>query len=93
MGEIIKWILIVSLQVGFWASIVFTFFPILTIIISGIIISLNGTVLMDLYWFVQMWAPFNFNVVLLWTLTIATAFGAWWLASKIFALLRSLIKF
>lgn len=92
MGEIIKWIVIVSVRVGFWASIVFTFLPLLTIIVSSILISINGTVLADLYYMIQMYLPFNFNVILLWALALATAFGLWWIAQKLYALLNQLIK-
>lgn len=92
LGDIAKWILIVSIKVGFWASVVFTFLPILTIVISGILISLNGSVVMDLFYLIQMWLPFNFNVLLLWCLTAVLAFCIYWLAVKVYTLVVILIS-
>ena len=91
MGAFLRWFLVMTLQIGFWASVVITFFPILTIVVAGITTAVNGTVLADLYAITQIWLPFNFNVVMLWVLTGASAFGTYWISVKLYNLLRGLI--
>lgn len=93
IGEVIKLIISVTVRVGFWASVIFAFMPLLTMIISAVLIALNGSVLMDLYYMVQLWAPFNFNVIFIWALAIALAFCVYWLAAKLYAFVSALINF
>jgi len=91
MGDLLRWIVVVTVRVGFWASIIFTFLPILVLLVSTILLALNGSVISDIYWMAQVWLPFNFNVVLLWLLTLVTAFALWWIAQKLYALLNQLV--
>lgn len=92
MGEIIKWIFVFMIKVGFWASIIFTFFPLLTVLIATLLIALNDSIILDLYYMIQMYLPFNFNVILLWLFTITAAFCVWWLAQKMYHLLAGLVN-
>lgn len=93
MGVVIRWILVITLQLGFWMSVVFTFFPLMVIIISAVMVTMSGTVIADLFSIVQLWLPFNLDVILVWLLALVVAFSLYWLASKVFAMLSSLVKF
>jgi len=92
MGEVVRQIINLVVKVGFWASIIFTFVPLLTLIISGVLIALDGSVITDLYYMLQIWLPFNLNVILLWTFALVLAFSIYWLAVKVYTLLLLLLK-
>ena len=92
MGDnIIKWIAAMSIRVGPWAFVVLTFIPIVTIIFSTMLITLDGSVMMDLFYLIQMFLPFNFNVIMLWSITIGVMFAIHWTATKYLELLDGLI--
>lgn len=92
MGSVFIKFIQITIMAGFWASVVFTFLPILTIIVAGILQILSGTVLIDLFYMIQLYAPFNFNVILLWSLTIAFAWFVWWLATTAYNFVSALFR-
>lgn len=53
---------------------VFAFLAFMGIVISYIAIGINLTVLTDVFSMVQMWLPFDLNVILLWITTSCTAY-------------------
>lgn len=62
-----KWVF----RFGFILASIVAFLVVLTLAFSFVFITLNGNVLTDLFLFVQMWLPFNLNVLLSWLITIS----------------------
>lgn len=69
----IKW----GIRFTFVMSMVVLFIVLLNIMISFVGVALNGSVLLDLLYLVQMWLPFNLNPLLVWLSTAVTAFIAY----------------
>lgn len=63
-----------TVKIGFVLSMIFAFVIVLNIIISTLAVGVNHGVLADIFAMIQMWLPFNLNVVLLWLLTAATLY-------------------
>jgi len=90
--DILFRLLNITIKAGFWASVVIVFIALVTIIISGILVSLNGTVLMDLFYMTQMWLPFNLNVILTWAITITVAYFVYRVALWAFTFVGELLR-
>lgn len=63
-----------TVKIGFVLSMIFAFVMILNMIISALAIGLNHNALADIFAIIQMWLPFNLNVVLLWLITASTLY-------------------
>jgi len=74
MGEIainvVKW----AAKIGFWSATVLAFIAVLNFIISGTQTVANQSVIGELIGIVQMWLPFNLNVVFAWLITAGGLF-------------------
>ena len=83
----LKW----GLRLSFVLSMVLLFIVILNIIISFVTITLNGGVLLDLLYLIQVWLPFNLNPLLVWISTTVTAFIAYRLSIIAYNFLNNVI--
>lgn len=74
MGEIavavLKWLIRMSIVIAG----IFSFVAVLNIATSMILVNLNQNVLTDIFAVIQIWLPFNLNVLLLWLIASSTAF-------------------
>lgn len=80
MGEILIAVLKWSIRIAFVLSGIFAFIIILNLSISLIFVTLNQSVLGDLFAIIQLWLPFNLNVLLAWLLAASTAYISYKLA-------------
>jgi len=85
-------LLSVVIKTGFWSSVVIVFITLLTLILSLVLISLNGSVVMDLYYMIQLWLPFNLNVILTWIITLVLAYTVYRLALWAFIFVGELLR-
>lgn len=65
-----KWVF----RFGFILASITAFLVVLTLAFSFVFITLNGNVLTDLFLMIQMWLPFNLNVLLSWLITISVVY-------------------
>lgn len=85
-------LIVVTARVAFWSSVIIVFLVMMTLIISLVTITLNGTVIMDLYYLVQLWLPFNLSVVFTWIITLILAYFAYRVALWALTLFNELVR-
>lgn len=91
MGEIgvsaFKW----GMKFSYALATVVLFVTFIAFTVSGIGVALNGSVVLDLLYFTQMWLPFNLNPMLTWLFTSITAYFAYRLSLMGFTILRNVL--
>jgi len=92
IADVLFRILNLTIKIGFWASVVLTFVVILTLILSGVVISLSNTIVIDLFYITQLWLPFNLNVIFVWILTLVVAYFAYRVAMWAFIFVGELLR-
>lgn len=74
MGEIVIQVLKWTFRVTFILAGIFAFVVVLNLATSMIFVSLNQNALSDVFAMIQIWLPFNLNVVLVWLIAASTAY-------------------
>lgn len=91
MGEIainlLKW----TFRIAFIGAVVLAIIAILSIITNYLIIGFNQSVLADIFSLIQIWLPFNLNIVLLWITIAGTAYLAYKTAIMSYVLLNTFL--
>lgn len=77
MGDIVINLLKWTMRITFVIAGIFAFIVVLNLAVSMIFVTLNQNVLSDLLAMVQIWLPFNLNVVFVWLIAASTAFIAY----------------
>lgn len=62
---------------GFWLGLAVTFLSLLTYVVSLVVVAFNIDALLDIGTMVQMWLPFNLNVILTWVVVMTSTYGAY----------------
>lgn len=91
MGEIIVAVLKWTFRATFVMAVVITVGALLSIVLSYMIIGFNMSVLADIFAIIQIWLPFNLNIVLLWLATASTAYLAFRIGMVSFVLFNTFI--
>lgn len=91
MGEVAVTIAKWALKISFFSAIAISLMILLGVVTSYIIVGFNGSVLNDIFATIQIWLPFNLNVVLLWLSVAATAYLTFRLSLMIFNIIDAYI--
>lgn len=92
IADVLFRILNITIKVGFWASTIVVFVILLTLILSGVVISLNNSIVIDLFYITQLWLPFNLNVIFVWISTLVVAYFAYRVALWAFVFIGELLR-
>lgn len=76
MGDFVVALLRWTVNIPFVLASIFAFVVLFNLILSMTSVSINQSVLGDLFALVQMWLPFNLSVVLIWFTTATIAYIA-----------------
>lgn len=91
MGEIgvaaFKW----GMKFTYALSTVVLLVVFIAIAVSAIGVALNGSMVLDLLYFIQMWLPFNLNPLFVWLFTSVTAYFAFRLSIVGFNILNRVL--
>jgi len=91
MGDIpitlLKW----TFRTAFIVGVVLAVISLISIITNYMIIGFNQSVLADIFAVIQIWLPFNLNIVLLWLTIAASAYIAYRFAIMSYTLLNTLV--
>jgi len=91
MGEIavaiVKWTFRITFIIGVLIGII----SLISVITTYMIVGFNTTVLSDIFGIIQIWLPFNLNIVLVWLSITATAYITYRLAIMSFTLLNTFV--
>ncbi len=91
MGEVVLAVTRWTLRLVLFSSVAIALTVIIGIITSYMVIGLNQSVLGDIFAIIQIWLPFNLNILLTWLALTSTAYFAYRLALMAYNLLNSLI--
>lgn len=92
MGEVIIRVAIWSIKASFFTALVLSFLAMLAIITSYLIVGFNLGVISDIYAIIQLWLPFNLNIIFVWITIAATAYFSYRLAFTANQLLNNYIN-
>lgn len=92
MGEIgvsaFKW----SIKLTYALASVVFLIVFIALAVSAIGVALNGSMVLDLMYFIQMWLPFNLNPLFVWLFTSVTAFFSFRLSMIGFNILNRVLN-
>lgn len=91
MGEVAVSIFKSIVKVGALVAVISGLIVMLTVIVSGINVLLNKTVIMDLLSMVQVWAPFNLDPIILWLGTSVSLFMVYRMSLTAYAMINSVM--
>lgn len=92
MGEVATLVLKIIARSVVIFAIVFAIIVLLNITFSAFVVGLNLPVLSDIFGLVQLYLPFNLNVVLLWLTTASVAYIGYRLAVLAFSLVDDFVS-
>lgn len=92
IGNTIIRLLIIAVKVAAITASVFSFTVVLGLIVSAIFVAINLSVLGDIYSLIQMWLPFNLNVIVLWILTASGSYLTYRLSLVVIAYLNAWLQ-
>jgi len=81
-----------GIRIGFISAAVIAFTVFLNYIFQLLLVTLNGNVLTDIFAMIQVWLPFDLNVILLWFTTAVVLYVGYLLTIQAFKFLDMLIK-
>lgn len=91
MGEVaialVKW----TFRTAFIAGVILALLTIFSLIASYLIAGYSSSVLADIFALVQIWLPFNINIILLWISVSATAYFSYRIAIMSYTLLNTFV--
>lgn len=91
MGEIVVAILKWTFRIAFIVAVAIGASTLIALIINYLIVGYNQSVLADIFAIIQIWLPFNLNIVLLWVTVSASAFIIYKLAVLSYVLLNTFV--
>lgn len=91
MGEtavaIAKW----ALKISFFSAIAIALMILLGVVTSYMVVGFNTSILNDIFAVIQIWLPFNLNILLVWLSVAATAYLTFRLSLMIFNIIDTYI--
>lgn len=91
MGEVAVKLAQWLAKATFFIAVIVSIVIFISFINNYIVLGVNGSVLSDIYAFIQMWLPFNINVVLAWITIVATLYITYRLAYMAYNMVNSFI--
>jgi len=91
MGEVVITVAKWALKIAFFSAVILALIVIFGLITSYMVVGFNQSVLGDIFGIIQIWLPFNLNILLIWLALSATAYFAYRLATMAYNLLNSWI--
>jgi len=91
MGEIVVAILKWTFRIAFIIAVAIGLSVLISVIINYLIIGYNQSVVADIFAIIQIWLPFNLNIVLLWVTVSASAFIVYKLSALSYVLLNTFV--
>lgn len=91
MGEIALFLMKMTIRLGIIMAAVFAFIVIFNIAYTAVFVALNLEIIADLGAMIQIWLPFDLDVIFAWLLTVATSFLIYRFALKAHAFLNAFI--
>ena len=85
--QVAKW----ALRVTFFIAVILSIIVLVGVITSYMVIGFNTSVLGEIFAVIQIWLPFNLNILLIWLAVTATAYIAYRLAMMSYNLLNSFL--
>lgn len=73
-ADLAKTFFVWGIRISFIVAVLFAFIVVLNFAQSLLLVGFNSNVLTDVFALVQVWLPFNLNVLLSWTTTAASAY-------------------
>lgn len=83
--QVAKW----SLKITFIMACILAVLVIIGVITTYFVVVLNATLLGEIFGVVQIWLPFNLNIILIWMAVAGTAYLGYRLAMMAYNLLNS----
>lgn len=77
MGEVVLQVARWTAKLAFWLSVVGSVLIIFGVIFNYMIVGFNMSVLGDIFAMIQIWLPFNLNILLGWLTLAATGYIAY----------------
>lgn len=91
MGEIGVQAFKMGIKLSYAFSMVVLLVVFIALAVSAIGVALNGSVVLDLLYLVQMWLPFNLNPLFTWLFTSVTAYFGYRLSLLGFTILQNVV--
>lgn len=91
MGEVAIAVLKWTFRVAFLIAVAIAVGALVAIVTNYLIVGFSTTVLADIFALVQIWLPFNLNILLLWLTLAASAWIAYKLAVTSYVLLNTFL--
>jgi len=89
MGEVVitvaKWIL----KFAYFTAVLLSFMVIISLITTWLVVGFNMGVLSDIFGLIQLWLPFNLNILLAWMSVAVTAYVTYRVLVMSFNMLNS----
>lgn len=91
MGEVVTAIFKSAVKISAIFTAIFAFLMVFTVLVSGVTVALNKTVIVDILTLIQFGLPFNLDPVLLWLGTAVTLYITYRLAIYSYTVIKSVI--
>lgn len=91
MGEVALAVARWTIKASFFTAVVLAVIVISGIMIAYLVIGFNTSVLADIFALIQIWLPFNLNILLVWLGVIATAYFAYRLSLMAYNMVNAYI--
>lgn len=91
MGEVVVSVAKWALKITFFSALILAIIVVIGLITSYLVLGFNTSVLSDIFGVIQIWLPFNLNVLLLWLAVSATAYFGYRIALMSYNMLNSFI--
>ena len=91
MGEVAVAVLKWTFRAAFIIAVAIGLGVFISVIVNSLIVGYNLSVLADIFALIQIWLPFNLNIVLLWLTVSASAFIVYKLAALSYVLLNTFV--
>jgi len=77
MGEVLLNLLRWTAKLSFIIGLILATLVLLGVITTYMVVGFNTSVLNDIFGVLQIWLPFNLNILLIWITVATTAYLAW----------------
>lgn len=91
MGEVVTTIFKSAVKISAIFTAIFGFLMVFTVLVAGVTVALNKTVIIDVLTMMQFGLPFNLDPVLLWLGTSVTLYITYRLAIQGYTVIKSVI--
>lgn len=87
MPEVVLTVLKWLLKASFFIAIALSFIGMTGLIVQYMVVTFNATVLAEVFGMIQLWLPFNLNVILIWMGLSVTAYILYLVATRLMDIL------